>query len=133
MMSHPPWAQNVKMKVRNPSNWLEGDMWPDDRNPDKVQLKKLYAPDTQEIAALVQRKKKYLSLRSATKQDDKPGESFSNHSQAKISKAEKKRLKRQKRKEERNLKKGHQDSEAEDKLQAQIKPLGFLLGKFLHR
>ena len=32
--------KNVKMKIMADGGKLEGDMWPDDKNPDKVQIEK---------------------------------------------------------------------------------------------
>jgi hypothetical protein len=32
--------KNVKMKIMADGAKLEGDMWPDDKNPDKVQIEK---------------------------------------------------------------------------------------------
>ncbi|KAK5136958.1 hypothetical protein LTR08_001465 [Meristemomyces frigidus] len=54
--------KNVKMKIRNEGSKLEGDMWPDDRNPDRVLITKVTqdVPETHELRA---RREKYWTAR----------------------------------------------------------------------
>ena len=54
--------QNVKMKARDGAK-LEGDMWPDSRNPEKVQVSKLRDHGLQEIQDVLLRKEKYWEAR----------------------------------------------------------------------
>jgi len=56
--------RNVKMKIRATEGAkLEGDMWPDDRNPDRVHVIKLLNHDLPEIREIIDRKNKYWASR----------------------------------------------------------------------
>lgn len=55
--------RNVKMKIKSEGAKLEGDMWPDDRNPEKVQVSKLMNHDLEEIRDVLQRKQRYWASR----------------------------------------------------------------------
>lgn len=56
--------RNVKMKMRDGSK-LEGDMWPDDMNPEKVQIRKMIRHELEppEIKELMGRKERYWAAR----------------------------------------------------------------------
>ena len=88
--------RNVKMRVTDVGTKLEGDMWPDDQAPDKVQIKKIMSRDTPEVEVLLHRKEDYWSSR-ATKaneiQPKGPGEV------KKMSKMEKSKQKKKRQKE----------------------------------
>jgi hypothetical protein len=56
--------QNVKMKVMPNNSRLEGDMWPDQHSPSKVQVLKL-RPGRKEIIDLCLRKEEYWASRRA--------------------------------------------------------------------
>jgi hypothetical protein len=53
--------ENVKMKLMPDSSRLEGDMWPDQNNQDKVQVRKL-RPARKEIMELCLRQGRILGL-----------------------------------------------------------------------
>lgn len=59
--------RNVKMKIMNDGAKLEGDIWPDDRNPEKVLVIKMKGDiySNPEITELLARKEKYLATRKA--------------------------------------------------------------------
>lgn len=44
---------------------LEGDMWPDSMNPEKVQIQKIRSNEIPEVQALLKRKENYWSARAA--------------------------------------------------------------------
>lgn len=78
--------KNVKLKAMNQMGAkLEGDMWPDTRNPEKVQVVKMKHRDYAEVQAVLARKEKYWNARKAK---DQRGDT------KKLSKAEKKKLKK---------------------------------------
>jgi protection-of-telomeres protein 1 len=54
--------ENVKVKLMPDSSRLEGDMWPDQNNPSKVQVRKL-RHDRKEIINLCLRKEEYWAAR----------------------------------------------------------------------
>ena len=54
---------NVKMKIKDEGAKLEGDMWPDGRNLEKVQVTRLMKHDVPEIQAILERKQKYWAVR----------------------------------------------------------------------
>ncbi len=60
--------RNVKLKAMETSagrGALEGDMWPDSMDPDKVQIRRFWDKSAPEIQALLERKKRYWDSRSA--------------------------------------------------------------------
>lgn len=63
--------ENVKMKLMPDSSRLEGDMWPDQNNPTKVQVRKL-RPDRKEIVDLCLRKEEYWASRRANEEKQTP-------------------------------------------------------------
>lgn len=83
--------RNVKMKVRSEGAKLEGDMWPDSKNPEKVQAIKLMNHGLAEIQEVLQRKEKYWASRKAK---------VENHENAKLSRSEKRSKKKKKAKAE---------------------------------
>ena len=55
--------RNVKMKIMAEGSKLEGDMWPDHLNPEKVQIVKMRRPDPPEVKAVLDRKERYWAAR----------------------------------------------------------------------
>lgn len=86
--------RNVKTKMNHNGGKLEGNMWADVTNPEKIKVVKLASDDFPEIKELNARKEKYWNKRNA--QHPPPREEG-----AKPSKSEKKRLKKLKQQEER--------------------------------
>lgn len=97
--------ENVKVKLMPNNSRLEGDMWPDQHNPSKVQVRKLDRRRT-EITNLLMRKSKYLAERQAML--EKLGKATEAQIDQKMSKkAKKKKSKREARQ------KAEQKAEAE--------------------
>ena len=84
--------KNVKMKIMNEHAKLEGDMWPDTINPEKVQILKLGSHDVPEIKAILSRKERYWASRGTKL--PKPGEP------KKPTKTERKKLRKQQKAEQ---------------------------------
>ncbi|KAK5117789.1 hypothetical protein LTR85_008764 [Meristemomyces frigidus] len=89
--------RNVKMKIMKEGAKLEGDMWPDDRNPEKLLVTKM-KPDlykTPEINDLLAQKEKYWAARKAknAQHQQQPD------GQPKLTKTEKKRRQKLRKKE----------------------------------
>ena len=83
--------KNVKMKIMAEGSKLEGDMWPDQENPEKVQIRKLMNRETPEIQALLERKDRYWAARAAkAAANEKP----------KLTHTEKKKQKKQRKAEQ---------------------------------
>jgi protection-of-telomeres protein 1 len=59
--------ENVKIKLMPNNSRLEGDMWPDQNNPSKVQIRKLRS-SRKEIADLLLRKDEYWTARRGIKE-----------------------------------------------------------------
>lgn len=58
--------QNVKLKASmNQNGRLEGNMWQDSRNPEKIQIKKCKDLEVPEVKALYERKSRYWAARNA--------------------------------------------------------------------
>ncbi|KAF2772990.1 hypothetical protein EJ03DRAFT_387308 [Teratosphaeria nubilosa] len=87
--------RNVKMKIMATGAKLEGDMWPDNMNPEKVQAHKLPTRSAPEAQRLEERKQEYWAKRSA---QTAAGKKQQHQPPPQISKAEKNRRKREKRK-----------------------------------
>ncbi|SMR46543.1 unnamed protein product [Zymoseptoria tritici ST99CH_1E4] len=95
--------RNMKTRITPMGTWLEGDMWPDDKYPNKVLITKVLNLNFPEAKALFQRRDNYWAKRDALlapKQNEG----------ATLSKAERKRQKRQKRKDGRQAKSGPQEN-----------------------
>jgi protection-of-telomeres protein 1 len=88
--------ENVKMKLMPDSSRLEGDMWPDQNNQDKVQIRKL-RPARKEIMELCLRKDEYWASRHSEEQGAQEQVAGA---EAGLTKAQKKRLRRKEREEE---------------------------------
>ncbi|KAK4554317.1 hypothetical protein LTR86_008525 [Recurvomyces mirabilis] len=86
--------RNVKIKAMAEGSKLEGDMWRDDMDPDKVKITLLPRRDIPEIVALQKRKEAYWAKRQML-QPEVQGEPV------KLTKAEKKQQKKLKKQEER--------------------------------
>lgn len=102
--------QNVKMKYMPPdNNRLEGDMWPDQHAPNKVQIRKMnFAfPKIQELC---RRKDEYWLAREAVTNKTKKAEV---EAEGKLSKAEKKRRAKQRKQEEARKQAEHEAALAE--------------------
>ena len=89
--------RNVKMKITPDGSKLEGDMWPDSINPDKIQVLKLqnqsmHSSSVPEVKELLARKEKYWASRKAKEPQQQDG-------QQKVTKTEKRRQKKQRQKE----------------------------------
>lgn len=89
--------RNVKLKIMNEGARLEGDMWPDDRNPDKVQVQKIPSRECREVRDILERKEQYWTQRSAQHLPVPKPPQQQQHQTS--NKAEKNRKKREKRKE----------------------------------
>ncbi|KAK4505694.1 hypothetical protein PRZ48_003659 [Zasmidium cellare] len=106
--------QNVKTRVTDAGPWLEGDMWPDDKSPDKIKFKKLESyHDAPEIRAVIERKTAYWKAREA-QAAQKVGEDNN-----KTKKKGKKKNKKQKQETA-----GAQASSAEDETSKTTRKLG---------
>ncbi|KAF7194474.1 Protection of telomeres protein 1 [Pseudocercospora fuligena] len=57
--------KNVKMRVTPENAFLEGDMWPDDKYPEKIQIQKLKNLAIPEVQEMMARKEKYWTKRNA--------------------------------------------------------------------
>lgn len=86
---------NVKVKLMPSNNRLEGDMWPDQNNPSKVQVRKLLR-NRKEASDLLLRKSEYWTARLAAVEKATKTET---EALEKLTKGQKKRIKRQKDKE----------------------------------
>lgn len=87
--------RNVKMKMRNEGAKLEGDMWPDDLNPEKVKVVKIRAgfnSDTPELMELSERKNRYWAARESNAKQREA-------QQQKITHTERKKRKKQRKAE----------------------------------
>jgi protection-of-telomeres protein 1 len=85
--------ENVKVKTMPDSSRLEGDLWPDQRNKDRVGVR-LLRPARKEIIDLCLRKDEYWASRP-TKEDKQTAEG-----EPRLSKKQKKKLRAAKREEE---------------------------------
>ena len=100
--------QNVKMRAMPDGNCrLEGNMWPDHQDPERVKIRKLKDRDLPEIATVLERKNRYWVARNAKLglESGEGGKKFSE-----MSKKEKKKFNKQ-------LKKGR------EKLVEEVKPI----------
>lgn len=100
---------NVKVKLMPNNNTLEGDMWPDQNNPSKVQVRKLLR-SRKEVSDLLLRKSEYWAARfaaveKATKTETKALE--------KLTKGQKKKIKKQREQEAARLKEEQEAALAE--------------------
>ncbi|KAK5167815.1 uncharacterized protein LTR77_007514 [Saxophila tyrrhenica] len=90
--------QNVKFRNRaDHVGGLEGDMWPDHMYPEKVSIRRV-PPGTEEVKALLERKKRYWAHRNAKLAADEAKKNRDERSTRKSRKAanrEKKKLKKQ--------------------------------------
>lgn len=85
--------QNVKLKSSPNSNGrLEGNMWQDIRNPQKIQIKKWKDMEAAEVVALNARKNRYWAARNAKVGDG-------NEENKKLTKRQRKKFGKQKRKD----------------------------------
>jgi len=89
--------RNVKMRIMNEGARLEGDMWPDDRNPDKVQVQKVPSREWREVRDVLERKEQYWTQRTAQQPLAPKAPPPQQHQLS--NKAEKNRKKRERRKE----------------------------------
>ena len=87
--------KNVKMKTRNTGSKLEGDMWPDDKNSDRINVMKL-RNDVPEIMEIRARKEKYWTSRKGKEPQLQP-----QGGAGKAAKNAKKKLKKQQAEEAR--------------------------------
>lgn len=83
--------RNVKIKNMREGTKLEGNMWPDNMNPEKVQVVKVMNHNLGEIQDLLLRKEKYWASRASK---------VENQENAKLSKSEKRSKKKKKQKAE---------------------------------
>jgi protection-of-telomeres protein 1 len=88
--------ENVKMKLMPDSSRLEGDMWPDQNNPTKVQVRKLRS-DRKEMIDMCLRKEEYWASRPERAQT---AEKQAADAEAGLSRKQRKRLRRREREEE---------------------------------
>ncbi|EME85736.1 uncharacterized protein MYCFIDRAFT_213975 [Pseudocercospora fijiensis CIRAD86] len=80
--------KNVKMRITPENAFLEGDMWPDDKHPEKIQIQKVKNLAIQEVQEMMARKDKYWNKRNARIAQQEA-------SKVNLSKKEKKRQKKQ--------------------------------------
>ncbi|KXT10629.1 hypothetical protein AC579_6621 [Pseudocercospora musae] len=80
--------KNVKMRVTQENAFLEGDMWPDDKYPEKIQIQKLKRLAIPEVQEMIARKEKYWNKRNARIAQQEA-------TKVNLSKKEKKRQKKQ--------------------------------------
>ncbi|KXS97459.1 hypothetical protein AC578_7355 [Pseudocercospora eumusae] len=80
--------KNVKMRVTQENSFLEGDMWPDDKYPEKIQIQKLNNLAIPEVQEMMARKEKYWKKRNARMAQQEA-------TKVNMSKKERKRQKRQ--------------------------------------
>lgn len=85
--------RNVKMNARAEGGQLDGFMWPDHTNPEKVNVIKLLNKDVPEIEELLMRKTKYWKNRPSAIVPPETG-------QRKLTKGEKKKLKKKRLQDE---------------------------------
>lgn len=85
--------ENVKVKLMPDSSRLEGDMWPDQNNPNKVQVRKLHH-DRKEIINLCLRKEEYWAARRTNEAKQTAEE------EPRLGKRQKKKLRQLKREQE---------------------------------
>lgn len=102
--------QNVKIKLMPNNNKLEGDMWPDQHAPSKVQIQKI-TPKFPQIQDLRLRKDEYYSKRRAITEK---AEQANAEVEVKLSKSEKKKQKKL-RKQEEARKKAEQEAALAEK------------------
>jgi protection-of-telomeres protein 1 len=88
--------ENVKIKLMPDSSRLEGDMWPDQNNPTKVQVRKL-RHGRKEIIDLCLRKEEYWASRHSEEQGAQEQVAGA---EAGLTKKQKKNLRKRKREEE---------------------------------
>jgi protection-of-telomeres protein 1 len=91
--------ENVKIKLMPNNTRLEGDMWPDQNDPSKVQIRPLHR-SRNEATDLLLRKDEYWAARRATKEKVLEAEKDAAQSLTKRQKKRNKKLKRQQRAEE---------------------------------
>ena len=82
--------KNVKVKATGGNATLEGDMWPDNDNPEKVQISKEKNHEVPEIKSLLERKTRYWAAR---------GLKIGANTKAKATKSEMKKQKKQRKAE----------------------------------
>jgi hypothetical protein len=107
--------QNVRAKIRTDISKLQGDMWPDQANPDRVQIvKSMSINKSPEVQALLTRKERYWAARKAKAQANEEGE------RKQLTRSEKKRLRKQQNKA--NATADEQQEEPNDVCEEQIGP-----------
>lgn len=101
--------RNVKMKIKSEGAKLEGDMWPDSRHPEQVQVRKLLNRDVDEIQAVLERKEKYWATRKTK---------VANQESAKLTKTEKRKIKKKEKAERKAAEAGAMDARLGDQAKA---------------
>jgi protection-of-telomeres protein 1 len=90
--------ENVKIKLMPNNSRLEGDMWPDQNNPSKVQIRKLHR-SRKEVVDLLLRKDEYWTARRGIKEKALEAEKDAAQNLTKRQKKKNKKLKVQQRAE----------------------------------
>lgn len=103
------YLDNVKVKLMPNSTRLEGDMWPDPRNPTKVQIRKV-SKTFRGAADVLLRKDAYWAQRRVVKEREEQAVA---ENEAKLTKNQKKKLKAARKQEEARRKAEHEGAVAE--------------------